>query len=460
MSFTRRSFLAGAASMATGGLASSQVAARRRPNIVLILADDMGFSDLGCYGSEIDTPHLNGLAQQGVRFTQFYNCARCCPSRASLLTGLYPHRAGVGHMVDTGGPAPGYADDLSPRSRTIAQVLQGSGYRTAMAGKWHVTPVNQSKHNWPLQRGFDRYYGIIHGAADYFNPVTLTEGNDPTSPDSKDYYFTDALGDRATRFIDDFSRTPNRPFFLYAAFTAPHWPLHARPDDIRKYQNRYRSGWDAVRAERHERQLQSGLLARRWDLSARDATAPAWRDAPHPDWQMRRMQVYAAMVDRLDYNIGRILAKLRETGQEDNTIVLFMSDNGGCAEEVGPRWKGLHIPTSTRDGRPVRVGNNPEVLPGTEDTYQSYGLPWANASNTPFRLYKHWVHEGGISTPLIVRLPAGFGAKSGTVNEPTHFVDLMATCVDAGGATYPAQEGAQSVFPMQGHSLLPLITCR
>jgi len=460
MSITRRSFLAGTALASVSGLAHAQSGAGRRPNIVLILADDMGFSDLGSYGSEIDTPHLDGLAKQGVRFTQFYNCARCCPSRASLLTGLYPHRAGIGHMVDTAGPSPGYADDLSPRSRTIAQVLKGSGYRTAMVGKWHVTPVNQSKQNWPLQRGFDRYYGIIHGAADYFNPVTLTEGNEPASPDSKDYYFTDALGDRATRFIDDFSRNREDPFFLYAAFTAPHWPLHARPDDIRKYENRYRAGWDAIRAERHDRQLKSGLLPQRWDLSARDSTAPSWRDAPHPEWEARRMQIYAAMVDRLDWNIGRILAKLRETGQEDNTMVLFMSDNGGCAEEVGPRWKGLHIPQLTRDGRRVRVGNNPEVMPGAEDTYQSYGLPWANASNTPFRLYKHWVHEGGIATPLIVRWPAGFKANQAAIDEPSHFVDLMATCVDVGSAVYPAQTGDEAIFPMQGRSLLPLISGR
>ena len=458
MSLTRRNFLAGtAAGLAGAALGSAQTArAGRRPNIVLVLADDMGFSDLGCYGSEIETPNLNGLAKQGVKFTQFYNCARCCPSRAALLTGLYSHRAGVGHMVDKAGPAPGYANDLSPHSRTIAQVLKGAGYQTAMAGKWHVTPVTESKHNWPLQRGFDQYYGIIHGAADYFNPVTLTEGNDPASLGGKDYYFTDELGSRATRFIEDFSRHPEQPFFLYAAFTAPHWPLHARPDDIRKYEKRYRGGWDALREARHESQLHSGLLAKRWNLSTRDTADPAWTDAENTEWQARRMQVNAAMVERLDWNIGRILTKLRETGQEENTLVMFMSDNGGCAEELGRGAKGLHIPTTTRDGRAVRVGNVPGVMPGDEDTYQSYGLPWANASNTPFRMFKHWVHEGGIATPLIARWPAGFKASTKLIEEPSHFVDLMATCVDAGKATYPQGD----VFPMEGRSLLPVITGR
>ncbi len=448
MNLTRRSFLAGSTAWAAPAL--------RRPNILLILADDMGFSDLGCYGSEIDTPNLDQLAGQGVRFTQFYNCARCCPSRATLLTGLYAHQAGIGHMVDRPGPAPGYAADLSPRSRTIAQVLHDAGYQTGMVGKWHVTPVNQSKHNWPLQRGFDRYYGIIHGAADYYNPVTLTRGNDAVAPDNDDYFFTDALGTNGVGFLDEFART-DKPFFMYAAFTAPHWPLHAREQDIRKYEQRYRMGWDAVREARHQRQMKMGMLPRRWDLTARDAEVPAWKDAGNKDWQARRMAVYAAMVEQLDRNIGRILKRLRESGQEENTLVLFMADNGGCAEEIQAQWKGRHIPTRTRDGRTVRVGNSPEVMPGAEDTYQSYGVPWANASNTPFRRYKHWVHEGGISTPLIARWPARFRASRKFVDTPAHFIDIMATCVDAGRAVYPE---SGDVIPMQGRSLLPLMEDR
>lgn len=448
MQLSRRSFLAGA------GVAAA-APAPKRPNILLILADDMGFSDLGCYGSEIETPHLDRLAGQGVRFSQHYNCARCCPSRASLLTGLYPHQAGIGHMVDKPGPGPGYADDLSPRSRTIAEVMRAAGYQTGMIGKWHVTPVTQSHHNWPLQRGFDRYYGIIHGAADYYNPVTLTRGNEPAKIEGDDYFFTDALGDNGVRFLDEFKQS-EKPFFLYAAFTAPHWPLHARPEDIRRYEERYRMGWDAMREARHERQLRMGMLERRWNLTLRDTGVPAWKDAPDKQWQVRRMAVYAAMVEQLDRNIGRLLARLRENAQEDNTLVLFMSDNGGCAEEIGPRWKGLHIPAVTRDGRPVRVGNNPAVMPGPEDTYQSYGVPWANASNTPFRLYKHWVHEGGIATPLIVRWPARFHASQRFIDTPTHFIDVMATCVDAAGAAYPSGD----VIPLEGQSLLPAIAGR
>jgi arylsulfatase len=436
-------------------MAAARAAPAARPNIILILADDMGFSDIGCYGSEIHTPNLDRLASQGVRFTQFYSCARCCPSRSSLLTGLYPHQAGMGHMVDMAGPAPAYADDLSPRSRTIAEVLKGAGYQTGMVGKWHVTPVTPSRENWPLQRGFERYYGIIHGAADYFNPVTLTSGNEPAVPDGPDYYFTDALGDRAARFLDEFSRKPD-PFFLYTAFTAPHWPLHARPDDIRKYEGRYRDGWDAMRQWRHENQLGSGMLSKRWDLTQRDERVPAWKEARDKEWEARRMEVYAAMVDRLDRNVGRILTKLQETGRADNTLVLFMSDNGGCAEEVRPAWKGLHIPARTRDGRAVRVGNIPAVMPGAEDTYQSYGAPWANASNTPFRLYKHWVHEGGIASPFIVRWPERIKPRRDWIGEPAHFVDIMATCADVGRAAYPPDGGAADVIPLQGRSLLPL----
>jgi arylsulfatase A-like enzyme len=456
MPVTRRTFLH-SMSAAAGALTLGQAASAERPNIILILVDDMGYSDIGCYGSEIETPNIDRLASQGVRFTQFYSCARCCPSRASLLTGLYPHQAGIGHMVDQAGPAPGYVNDLSPRSRTIAQVLKGAGYQTGMAGKWHVTPVTQSHHNWPLQRGFDRYYGIIHGAADYFNPVTLTLGNDPAPATGPDYYFTDAIGDYTVRFLDEFSRRPD-PFFLYTAFTAPHWPLHARPEDIRKYQGRYRKGWDAVREERHARQLQLGMLPSRWELTARDARIPAWKDAPDQAWQSRRMEVYAAMVHRMDQNVGRILGKLKATGRERNTLVLFMSDNGACAEEAAPGWGGLHIPKTTRDGRPVRVGNIATVMPGAQDTFQSYGVPWANASNTPFRLYKHWVHEGGISSPLLMRWPEKIAPRRTWAAGPGHFIDAMATCVDVSGAKYPPDSGGEGVIPLEGRSLLPLAT--
>jgi arylsulfatase A-like enzyme len=433
----------------------------QRPNIVLILADDMGFSDLGCYGGEIKTPHIDSLASQGLRFRQFYNAARCCPTRASLLTGLYPHQAGVGHMVDTGRPdLPSYQGDLNENCVTIAQVLRAAGYRTMMSGKWHVTPVSPSKHNWPLQRCFERHYGTIHGAGSFYDPVTLTLNNEPAQPEGRDYYYTDAITNYAERFLDELGRGP-APFFLYLAYTSPHWPMHAFESDIAKYKGRYKDGWDALRAQRHKRMTEMGVVDAKWPLTPRDAAAPAWGDEPHKEWMERRMEVYAAMVDRMDQNLGRLLAKLRAMGQEENTLILFLSDNGGCAEELRGVSNALHVPKQTRDGRPVRFGNLPEVMPGKDDDYQSYGLPWANASNTPFRLYKHWVHEGGIATPLIARWPKGITKRGGGFeDEPSHLIDIMATCADLGGAAYPSEHGGRKILPMEGRSLAPLFAGR
>lgn len=451
----RRDFLktaagAAAATSMTGAPPST------KPNIVIILADDMGFSDIGCYGGEIRTPNIDALAKGGVRFTQFYNTARCCPTRASLLTGLYPHQAGVGHMVDNPKPFPGYTGDLNQNCVTIAEVLKSSGYRTMMSGKWHVTPVTQSKHNWPLQRGFDKYYGIIHGAASFFNPVTLTRDNAREEAAGSDYYFTDAITDNAVSYIETASAA-KEPFFLYTAYTAPHWPLHARQQDIDRYRGRYKAGWDDLRDARRRRMIELGIIDRRLPLTPRDRRIPAWISAEDKEWQQRRMEVYAAMADRMDQSIGRIVNTLRRTGQEQNTLILFLADNGGCAEEILPTWKGLHIPASTRDGLPVRVGNVPSVMPGAEDTYQSYGVPWANASNTPFRLYKHWVHEGGISSPLIASWP-GVTRAGAICHEPGHLIDIMSTCVDVAGSTYPNERNNRPVTPMEGTSLQPVFT--
>lgn len=445
-SLTRRQFAA------TLGAALA-APAKRRPNIVLMMADDMGYSDIGCYGGEIATPNLDSLARGGVRFTQFYNTARCCPTRASLLTGLHPHQAGIGHMVDTGRQLPGYRGDLNGQCVTIAEALRPAGYRTAMSGKWHVTPVTESKHNWPLQRGFEKYYGIIHGAASFFDPVTLVRDNEYAPNRRRDFYFTDAIGENATRYIEEFGKGQD-PFFLYVAFTSPHWPLHALESDIAKYKGRYKGGWDALREERHARMKKMGIVDGRWPLTARDDKSPAWADAPNKDWYERRMEVYAAQVDRMDQNIGRILAKLKETGQEQETLVLFLSDNGGCAEELGPNAAARHIPKVTLDGRPVVQGNRPGLMPGGPETYQSYGLPWANASNTPFRRYKHWTHEGGISTPLIARWPSQIRKTGGFTQQPGQLVDLMATCLDAGGAQYPSERQGEKVKPLEGKSLL------
>jgi arylsulfatase A-like enzyme len=450
---TRRAFLQTAA----GAAASARLgwtAGSARPNIVLMMADDMGFSDVGCYGSEIHTPNIDGLASSGVRFTHFHNTARCCPTRASLLSGLYPHQTGVGHMVDNPKPFPGYTGDLNRSCVTIAEALRGAGYQTRMAGKWHVTPVTESKHNWPLQRGFDEYYGIIQGAASYFDPGSLTRNNDSIRAEQPGYYLTDAIGSAAAGYIELAGRQ-TAPYFLYVAFTSPHWPLHALREDIDRQRGRYKDGWDALREERHSRMIKMGLVEKRWALTPRDPQAPAWKDAPNKEWYQRRMEVYAAQIERMDYNVGRILESLRKAGQENNTLVLFLADNGGCAEELGPKSSGRSFPAKTHDGRTVRIGNLPELMPGAEDTYQSYGLPWANASNTPFRRYKHWVHEGGTATPLIARWPQVIRRHGALDHQPGHLIDLMATCVDLAGAKYPETYRGAPIVPMEGSSLRP-----
>lgn len=399
-----------------------------RPNIVIILADDMGFSDIGCYGSEIATPNLDRLAAGGLRFTQFYNTARCCPTRASLLTGLYPHQAGVGHMVE-GKAAPGYQGYLNDRCVTVAEALRPAGYFTAMSGKWHV---GEKRPHWPVDRGFDRYYGLVSGGSNYFKideGRTLALDGERISRTGDDFYITDAFTDYALRFLDE-AKAKKKPFLLYTAFTSPHWPLHARPEDIAKYRGKYADGWDALRAKRHARMIETGIVDAKWPLTPRDGAAPAWEAAKDKDDLDLRMAVYAAQIDRMDQNIGRILAKLRENGAEENTLVLFLSDNGGCAEVI-------------HRGRPG-------AAVGTKESFESYGLPWANASNTPFRLYKHWVHEGGISTPLIASWPAVI-KKGALIHEPGHLIDIMATCLELAGAEYP-----KGKTPVEGLSLAPI----
>ncbi len=450
-----------------------------RPNIIVILSDDMGYSDIGCYGSEIDTPVLDGLAKNGLRFTQFYNTARCCPTRASLLSGLYPHQAGVGHMMDDHG-LDGYRGELNRHCMTMAEVLRGAGYGTYMAGKWHVTKQvkpDGSKDNWPLQRGFDRFYGTIHGAGSFFDPNSLTRDNTQISPAAdpeykpETYYYTDAISDHACRFIDEHHATnADQPFFMYVAYTAAHWPMHALPQDIEKYKGRYDAGYAAFRASRLKRMKELGVVPSDIQMSAQ---AEDWDKVEHKEWERRCMEVYAAMVDRMDQGIGKIVNSLRSTNRYDNTLVLFMQDNGGCAEGLGrtpkkglierPASPGIAmpanelqvnmIPEKSRDGWPVVQG--PNVMPGPADTYIAYGRGWANVSNTPFREYKHWVHEGGISTPLIAHWPAGVVRKGELEHQAGHLIDIMATCVDVAKADYPAQWKGQSITPLEGRSLVP-----
>jgi arylsulfatase len=434
-----------------------------RPNIVLVMADDMGYSDVGWYGGEIRTPTLDGLAAGGLSFSQFYNTARCCPTRASLMTGLYPHQAGVGHMMDDKG-VDGYTGDLNDRCVTIAEVLRTAGYGTYMSGKWHVTRhknPDSPRHNWPRQRGFDRYYGILTGAGSFYDPPTLTLDNRPLPSPEGDYYFTDAVSDRAVEFVEEHHRTrPDDPFFLYVAYTAPHWPLHAREEDVERYRGRYDGGWDALREERYRRMVERKIIPPDWAMTDRDAGVEAWDTADHKAWQARRMEVYAAQVDRLDQGVGRLVRALEESELLDRTLILFLADNGACAEELTAEaaWVRNITPERTRDGRPVHPGNDPAVMPGPADTYQEYGRPWATLSNTPFRLYKHWVHEGGIATPLIAHWPRGIRAQGEWTPQVGHLVDIMATCVDVAGAHYPRQMRGQRITPMEGASLVPVFS--
>ena len=457
----------------TGGASPAE-----RPNIIVIMSDDMGYSDIGCYGGEIHTPSLDRLAEQGLRFSQFYNMARCCPTRAALLTGLHPHQAGVGHMTGAAkADGPAWQGDLSKRAVTIAQVLRPAGYGTYMVGKWHVARKERGgeKSNWPLQRGFDRYYGTITGGGSYYDPTTLTRDNQAITPMTdpeyrpKSFYYTDAITDNAIRFIEGHTRDQSaKPFFMYVAYTAAHWPMHAPEDAIQKCRGRYDAGYGPIRKARLERLRELGLIDESWPLSPQ---AEDWSAVEHKAWEIRCMEVYAAMVERMDEGIGRLVASLDKQGLLENTLILFLQDNGGCAEPMGrtdnPAWhlpdvKPMapdelqpHVwpPMRTRDGRAVLGG--PEVMPGGPNTYMGYGRGWANVSDTPFREYKHWVHEGGISTPLIAHWPAGIRRRGEIEHQPGQVIDLMATCVDLAKANYPEQADGQDIPSMEGRSLAP-----
>jgi arylsulfatase len=464
--------------------AGSGTDAAARPNIVVIMADDMGYSDLGSYGASIiETPTLDRLAENGLRFTQFYNTSRCVPSRASLLTGQYPHQTGLGHMT-ADQDLPGYRGDLNDHNVTIAEVLGEAGYSTYMSGKWHVTHFqteDPNRQNWPLQRGFDRFFGTIIGAGSYYDPAGLARGNEYIAPTEagEDYtndsfYYTDAISDYSVRYVrDHVEKETDNPFFLYVAYTAPHWPLHAPQETIEKYEDQFDLGWDRLRERRYERMTEMGVIQEEWALTARDPAVPAWEDAENKDWQARRMAVYAAMVDRMDQGIGRLVESLERAGELENTLILFLSDNGGAQERFGwLDWRDYADsagagppapgemqtslwPKVTRNGEPIQLGNMPEYMPGPEDTYQSYGRPWANVSNAPFREYKSQVHEGGIATPLISHWPAGIERSGGLERQPGHIVDLMATAVDLAGAPYPDSADGSKIHPLRGVSLAP-----
>ncbi len=433
-----------------------------RPNVIVILNDDMGYSDIGCYGGEVQTPSLDALAESGVRFTQFFNTARCSPSRASLLTGLHPHQTGIGILTEDTCPD-GYPGDLNRRCVTTAEVLGANGYATYMSGKWHMSHEwIEVQDSWPMQRGFDKFYGTIAGAGSYYEPNTLMRGNENIDHEAResDFFYTDAISDNAVMFVNDHAvERSGEPFFMYVAYTAPHWPLHAPEEDIAKYKGRFDDGWDKLREQRLERMVEMGIIDPAWKLTDRDADAEPWDDVEHPEWQASRMEAYAAQIDRMDQGIGRIVDALKANGQLDNTLIIFLADNGGCAEGLGDNAEGFVsyriARMTTRDGRPVRFGNNPDVLPGGEDTYQSYGLPWANLSNTPFRLYKHWAHEGGIATPLIAHWPERIKTGGELRHQPGQLPDIMATVLEATGAAYPERCHGNDIPPCEGTSLMP-----
>lgn len=431
----RNRFLLGVVGAIFSGV-SAVAAPASRPNIVVILVDDMGFSDLGCYGSEIPTPNLDALGANGLKFTQFYNTGRCCPTRASLLTGLYPHQAGVGHMTGKGGK-PGYQGCLNDRCVTIAEVLKPAGYFTAMSGKWHV---GQEHGATPWGRGFDRSLNAAGGGfyfpdspkAKLFLNGEAVGNADERLP--KNWYASDLWALYGLKFVDE-ALAEKKPFYLHLCFNAPHFPLQAPAEEIAKFRGKYKAGWGAVRDARYARQLQSGLIDKAWAKSPRPEGVELWRSVPADEQERfdHLMATYAAVVHRMDQAVGALVDGLKERGVLDNTLILFMSDNGGNAES-GPKGKTA--------GDPAK---------GDSDWF--CGMSWAFVENTPFRLFKHFNHEGGIATPLIAHWPAGIAAKGEWRAQPAHLIDVMATCVEVGGATYPAAFNGKPVLPMEGKSL-------
>jgi len=424
-------------------LAISTARSDERPNILIVLTDDMGFSDLGCFGGEIETPNLDALAAGGLRFSEFHNTARCWPTRATLLSGRYSNRLGK-HQI------------------TIAQALQTAGYQTGMVGKWHLG--RDPNKDGPLQRGFDSFYGTMIGAGSFWNPMSLTRNTKPVDPQGEDFYYTDRIGAEAVRQIENFARS-DAPFFQYVAFTAAHWPLHAPEHTIQKYLPRYQSGWDQLRADRYARMIQMGIIdERRWPLPEREPGVQSWARVDHKPWHVRNMAIYAAMVDHMDQAVGRIVGSLKRTGRFENTWIVYFHDNGACAEHLsGNGWNTANniLAWARENQTTVAVGDRYDVPMGGPLTYGSVGHNWAHSQNTPLRRYKANVHEGGACTPAIMHWPRGLKHAPGSITlERGHVVDMMATCLELAGGRFPATWDGVSITDHESLSLVPVIAGR
>lgn len=433
-------------------IAFANVGLASRPNILYILADDLGYSDLGCFGGEIQTPVLDSLASKGVRLTQFYNTGRCCPSRASLLTGQYPHRVGLGHMTTNDLGQPGYRGVVSADARVIAQELAPVGYRCFMSGKWHLGTPDPTRH------GFEEFYGTLVSAKRFFDEkhlIRLPAGKPRRPYAPGEFYATDAVTDHALDFLQLARTTPQQPWFLYLAYHAPHFPLQAPEYEIQKYANRYQGGWDRLRTARLQRMKQLGIVPQHTTLSPRSrwqnygetktGINPAWSSLPEARRLdlARRMAIYAAMIDRLDQQIGRIVADLKSNQELSNTLIVFTSDNGACFE-----WDPLGFDIKSSNQNILHQGVQLASM-GGPNTFHSLGSGWANAANTPWRLYKHFNHEGGIASPGIIHWPAGLRASPGKIIEsPAHLIDLFATALAASGAS------SQGKLPLRGKDLI------
>jgi len=421
-----------------------------RPNIVLIMADDMGYSDIGCYGGEVRTPNLDRLAAGGLRFSQFYNCALCGPSRASLMTGLYNQQAGIQQWTGL----------LNDRCVTVFELLKRAGYSTYAVGRLDMTTADKWHDPENIARYVDRFFGSTghKGPGNYFKSVRDGEycmDGEPFQLPAEGVYKTDLITDYAVEYVGE-AASKKKPFFLYVSHYAPHWPLHAKPEDIAKYRDIYaKAGWDELRERRHRCLIEIGLIDDGWTLPPRDGRAPAWEDAQHKSWEAERMAVYAAQIDCLDQNIGRLLDAVREAGVEQDTLVLFLSDNG-ASDQVWSRP--LDRPGSTwrSDGTPTQVGNSPDIMPGGPDAFVTGGPPWANVSNTPFRQYKATCHEGGIATPLIAYWPGVIKQGGQITHQVGHIIDIPATCLDVAKVEYPNRFQERNVLPLEGKSLLPI----